>query len=57
MTGIRTEGGSGDRRDEGRHIYRMTQELLSIGEDYWIEDEKGRKLSMWMARYFACVTR
>ena len=43
MTEIRTEGGSGGRREEGRHIYRMTQELFSIGEDYWIEDEKGEK--------------
>lgn len=29
----------------------MTQELLSIGDDYWIEDENGDKASMWMARY------
>ena len=33
----RGEGGSGGSR------YRMHQHLLSIGDDYWIEDEEGRR--------------
>jgi uncharacterized protein YxjI len=33
----RGEGGSGGSR------YRMHQHLLSIGDDYWIEDEDGRR--------------
>lgn len=43
MTEIGTESGSSGRREEGKHIYRMTEELLSIGDDYWIEDEQGKK--------------
>jgi uncharacterized protein YxjI len=43
MVEMEREGGSSGRREEDRHIYRMTQELLSIGDDYWIEDENGDK--------------
>ena len=31
------------KRTEGRHIYRMKKELISI-EDYWIENENGEKV-------------
>src|SRR5829696_9086898 len=27
----------------GKQIYQMRQELLSIGDDYWIENESGEK--------------
>ncbi len=32
-----------DRRHgrDGAHRYQMRQELLSVGDDYWIEDEQG----------------
>jgi uncharacterized protein YxjI len=36
-----------ERRDERRGVgtvtYRMRQKLVSIGDDYWIEDEQGRR--------------
>jgi len=34
-----------DRRDERRGVttYRMRQKLVSIGDDYWIEDDNGRR--------------
>src|SRR3954452_1885694 len=34
-----------DRRDERRGVttYRMRQKLVSIGDDYWIEDDDGRR--------------
>lgn len=53
----RKNGRNGKRRrllrpqGRGRAHYSMTQELLSIGDDYWIEDENGDKASMWMARH------
>ncbi|WP_269849899.1 LURP-one-related/scramblase family protein [Methanosarcina horonobensis] len=31
------------RGGESRHIYRMHEKLISIGDDYWIEDENGKK--------------
>lgn len=34
--GLRGRGGE-------RHIYRMHEKLISIGDDYWIEDEKGKR--------------
>ncbi|MDQ1276790.1 MAG: hypothetical protein QG610_2368 [Euryarchaeota archaeon] len=33
-----------DRGGEKRHIYRMHEKLISIGDDYWIEDENGKKV-------------
>lgn len=36
-------GGPGDRGGESKHIYRMHEKLISIGDDYWIEDEKGER--------------
>ena len=35
-----------ERRDErrgGGSTYRMREKLVSIGDDYWIEDEQGRR--------------
>jgi len=40
MTGF---GSLGDRGGESKHIYRMHEKLISIGDDYWIEDEKGER--------------
>ena len=40
MTGF---GSLGGREGESKHIYRMHEKLISIGDDYWIEDEKGKK--------------
>ena len=40
MTGFGSLGGRGG---ESKHIYRMHEKLISIGDDYWIEDEKGKK--------------
>lgn len=37
-------GGIRGREAEKRHIYRMHEKLLSIGDDYWIENEKGEKV-------------
>ncbi|MHC1754599.1 MAG: LURP-one-related/scramblase family protein [Methanosarcina sp.] len=36
-------GGFGGRGGEGRHIYRMHEKLIAFGDDYWIEDEKGKR--------------
>jgi len=36
-------GSLGGRGGERKHIYRMHEKLISIGDDYWIEDEKGKK--------------
>lgn len=32
-----------DRRGEQRAHYRMRQRLMSIGDDFWIEDDSGRR--------------
>ena len=32
-----------ERRGGGRTKYRMRQKLIAIGDDYWIEDEQGRR--------------
>src|SRR3954452_16432110 len=34
-----------ERRDErhGRRTFRMRQKLVSIGDDYWIEDDQGER--------------
>ena len=36
-------GSLGGRGEESKHIYRMHEKLISIGDDYWIEDDKGKK--------------
>jgi uncharacterized protein YxjI len=33
-----------DRRGGGAVHYRMRQRLVSIGDDYWIEDDEGRRV-------------
>ncbi len=38
--------GSEGRRGHGgesKHVYKMHAKLLSIGDDYWIENEKGKR--------------
>jgi uncharacterized protein YxjI len=37
-------GGIGGSGEEKSHVYRMHERLLSIGDDYWIEDEKGNRV-------------
>jgi len=37
-------GGFSGSDGEKRHIYRMHEKLISIGDDYWIEDENGEKV-------------
>ncbi len=39
----RTAGGPGGR-EEGAHRYRMREKLVSIGDDYWIEDHAGERV-------------
>src|SRR6185312_15050268 len=36
-----------ERREERREMthYRMRQNLISIGDDYWIEDEQGQRFA------------
>jgi uncharacterized protein YxjI len=36
--------GRRDDRGRGGSTYRMRQKLLSIGDDYWIEDENGARV-------------
>lgn len=33
-----------DRRGGGAVHYRMRQRLVSVGDDYWIEDDEGRRV-------------
>lgn len=41
---LRRRGGAALRgREEGAHRYRMREKIVSIGDDYWIEDEAGEK--------------
>ena len=36
--------GSREGLEEGkRHIYRMHEKLVAFGDDYWIEDEEGKR--------------
>jgi uncharacterized protein YxjI len=34
----------GDKRTEGSRRYLMREKLMSVGDDFWIEDESGVKL-------------
>jgi len=36
-------GGLESRGEERRHIYKMHEKLVSIGDDYWIENEEGKR--------------
>ncbi len=40
---MRLFSGRGDKEKEKRHIYRMHEKLVSIGDDYWIENEAGER--------------
>jgi uncharacterized protein YxjI len=40
---MRPFGGHEGHEDEKRHIYRMHEKLVSIGDDYWIENEEGKR--------------
>ncbi|WP_292381945.1 LURP-one-related/scramblase family protein [Methanosarcina sp. UBA289] len=40
---MRLFSGRGDNEEEKRHIYRMYEKLVSIGDDYWIENEAGER--------------
>jgi uncharacterized protein YxjI len=33
-----------DRRDGGNNHYQMRQNLVSIGDDFWIENERGQRM-------------
>jgi len=36
-------GGHEGHDEEKKHIYRMHEKLVSIGDDYWIENEEGKR--------------
>jgi uncharacterized protein YxjI len=36
-------GGREGHEEEKKHIYRMHEKLVAIGDDYWIENEEGRR--------------
>ncbi len=40
----RREGGPGPGGGGGENRYQMTQKMLSIGDDFWIENERGEKV-------------
>ena len=44
MLGNRRRERREDRRGGDRTHYRMRQKLVSIGDDYWIEDEQGDRI-------------
>ncbi len=39
----RAEGGPRGREGEGGHQYKMREKLVSIGDDFWIEDNAGNR--------------
>lgn len=41
---MRLFGGRGGSEEEKGHIYKMHEKLVSIGDDYWIEDERGERV-------------
>jgi uncharacterized protein YxjI len=40
----RREGGPGPAGGGGANRYQMTQKMFSIGDDFWIENERGEKV-------------
>lgn len=40
---MRLFGGRGGHEEEKGHVYKMHEKLVSIGDDYWIEDETGER--------------
>ena len=49
-------GGLRGRGEESVQRYKMHEKLVSIGDDYWIENEAGERHSMLTAKLSACVT-
>ncbi len=47
----RVAGGPGGR-EEGAHRYRMREGLVSIGDDYWIEDYAGARVAEVSKKWF-----
>lgn len=39
----RIMGGLRGREAESKHIYKMHEKLVSIGDDFWIENEEGKR--------------
>ncbi len=39
----RIMGSSKSHGSESKHIYKMHEKLVSIGDDYWIENEEGKR--------------
>ena len=37
--------------------YRLRQKMLSIGDDFWIEDEDGEQAFEWTGRRFGSARR
>lgn len=37
-------GGREGHKEEKGHVYKMHEKLVSIGDDYWIEDEAGERV-------------
>ena len=35
-------GGHEDRKEEKKQVYKMHEKLISIGDDYWIENKEGK---------------
>ena len=40
---VKVFGSRGGCEEEKKHIYKMHEKLLSIGDDYWIENEEGKR--------------
>lgn len=38
-------GGHEGNESEKKHIYRMHEKIIDIGDDYWIEDGEGKRQS------------
>ncbi|MGB9928507.1 MAG: LURP-one-related/scramblase family protein [Methanosarcina sp.] len=43
MRRFRGRGGQEGSESEKKHTYKMREELISFGDDYWIEDEDGKR--------------
>ena len=47
----------GDNDDKGMTHYQMRQNLVSIGDDFWIENDRGQKVFRSTARRCVCARR
>ena len=45
------------RRDSGNNRYQMREKLVSIGDDFWIENARAKRSTRWMARRCASARR